>query len=112
LIQPQQTRLHRQVGLLGEQLARWAENPWRRLSLLLITGLFTFFFGGAVGMLTGALSYLDPLAALICLVPIEVSIRCRRLLLLRRRDRLGLQLVDAARFGLLYGLLQEGFKLL
>lgn len=112
MIRPQQTRLHRQVALLGEQLRSWADNPWRRLSLVLITGLGTFFFGGAVGMLTGALAYLDPLAALACVVPIEISIRCRRWLMQRPQDRLTLQLVDAGRIGLLYGLLQEGFKLL
>ncbi|MCT0249247.1 DUF565 domain-containing protein [Synechococcus sp. CS-205] len=112
VIRPQQTRLHRQVALLGEQLRSWADNPWRRLSLVLITGLGSFFFGGAVGMLTGALAYLDPLAALVCVVPIEISIRCRRWLMQRPQDRLTLQLVDAGRIGLLYGLLQEGFKLL
>ncbi|MCX5932592.1 MAG: DUF565 domain-containing protein [Cyanobacteria bacterium] len=112
VIRPQQTRLHRQVALQGQRLRQWAENPWRRLSLVLITGLGAFFFGGAVGMLTGALDYLDPLAALVCVLPIELSIRCRRLLLQRPQDRLTLQLVDAGRIGLLYGLLQEGFKLL
>ncbi|WP_255110109.1 DUF565 domain-containing protein [Synechococcus sp. RedBA-s] len=112
VIRPQQTRLHRQVVLVGDRLRQWAENPWRRLSLVLITGLGAFFFGGAVGMLTGALDYLDPLAALVCVLPIELSIRCRRLLLQRPQDRLTLQLVDAGRIGLLYGLLQEGFKLL
>ncbi len=63
-------------------------------------------------MITGALSYLDPLVAVICVVLIELSIRCRRFLTQRPEDRLGLQLVDAGRIGLLYGLLQEGFKLL
>jgi hypothetical protein len=112
LIRPQQTRLHRQVALQGERLRNWADNPWRRASLVLITGFGAFFFGGAVGMLTGALSYLDPLAALISVVPIELSIRCRRWLLQRPQDRLTLQLLDAGRIGLLYGLLQEVFKLL
>ena len=112
VIRLQHTRLHRQVALLGERLRHWADNPWRRLSLVLITGFGAFFFGGAVGMLTGALSYLDPLAALVCMVPIELSIRCRRWLMQRPQDRLSLQLVDAGRIGLLYGLLQEGFKLL
>ncbi|WP_255143080.1 DUF565 domain-containing protein, partial [Synechococcus sp. EJ6-Ellesmere] len=112
VIRLQQTRLHRQVALSGERLRHWEENPWRRLSLVLITGFGAFFFGGAVRMLTGALSYLDPLAALVCMVPIELSIRCRRWLMQRPQDRLSLQLVDAGRIGLLYGLLQEGFKLL
>ncbi|WP_255088176.1 DUF565 domain-containing protein [Synechococcus sp. Tobar12-5m-g] len=108
----QQTRLQRQVGQAGQRLQLWAGNPWRRISLQLIVLLGGFFFGGAVGMLAGAMDFLDPLAALLCLVPIELSVRTRRQLLLQRGDKLTLQLIDAARFGWLYGLLIEGFKLL
>ncbi len=108
----QQTRLHSQVGLAGQRLQSWANNPWRRLSLQLIVLLLAYFMGGAIGMLTGALAYLDPVVALICVVLMELSIRTRRLLVQRGGDRLPLQLIDAARTGLLYGLLQEAFKLL
>jgi len=42
-----------------------------------------------------------------------MAARCRPLLLRRpRHQRLGLQLLDMARIGLLYGLLLDGFKLL
>jgi hypothetical protein len=108
----QQTRLQRQVGQAGQRLQFWAANPWRRISLQLIVLLGGFFFGGAVGMLSGAMNFLDPLAALICMVPIELSVRTRRQLLLQRGDKLSLQLIDVARIGWLYGLLIEGFKLL
>ncbi|MCT0246713.1 uncharacterized protein DUF565 [Synechococcus sp. Ace-Pa] len=108
----QQTRLHRQVGLFSQRLQTWAANPWRRFSLQLILLLGGFFFGGAIGMLTGAVNYLDPLAALACVVPIEVSVRSRRRLQQQAGDKLNLQLIDAARVGWLYGLLMEGFKLL
>jgi len=108
----QQTRLQRQVGQVGQRLQLWAGNPWRRISLLLIILFGGFFFGGAVGMLSGAKNFLDPLAALVCMVPIELSVRTRRQLLLQRGDTLSLQLIDAARIGWLYGLLMEGFKLL
>ncbi len=108
----QQTRLHRQVGLAGLRLQDWAYNPWRRFSLQLIALFLAYFIGSAVAMITGALAFLDPLAALVCILPMEVSIRTRRHLLQRQGDRLWLQLIDASRVGLLYGLLQEGFKLL
>ena len=52
------------------------------------------------------------MAALLCVALIELAVRIRRPLLLRSRDRLGLQLVDMGRFGFSYGLLLEGFKLL
>lgn len=108
----QQTRLHRQIGLAGDRLQLWADNPWRRLSLQVITLLGGFFMGGTVGMVTGAISYLDPIAALACVALMELSVRTRRALLQQSGDRLTLQLIDAARTGFLYGLLLDGFKLL
>ncbi len=97
---------------LGLALTAWAQNPWRRLSLQLITLLMAFSIGGAVGSITGALSKLDPIGALICVAAIELAIRARGPLRRRGGDRLALQLLDMARIGLLYGLLLDGFKLL
>ena len=74
--------------------------------------LGSFFVGNAVGTLTGARSFLDPVAAVLCVAAIELAIRLRRPLLRRPGDRLGLQLVDMTRLGFSYGLLLEGFKLL
>ncbi|MFM7548035.1 MAG: DUF565 domain-containing protein [Cyanobacteriota bacterium] len=108
----QSTRFQRQVAELGPSLERWAANPWRRLSLLLIVLLISFGIGGAVGSITGALAQLDPLGALICVVLMELAVRARGPLLRRGGDGLGLQLLDMARLGLLYGLLLDGFKLL
>ena len=108
----QQTRFQRQLAELGPSLERWAANPWRRLSLLLIVLLFGFSVGGAVGSITGALAKLDPLSALICVLLIELAIRARAPLLRRDGVGLGLQLLDMVRIGVLYGLLLDGFKLL
>jgi hypothetical protein len=65
-----------------------------------------------VATITGARSLLDPLAALLCVLAIELAIRLRRPLLRQGGDRLGLQLLDMTRIGFSYGLLLEGFKLL
>jgi hypothetical protein len=108
----QQTRFQRQVAGFGPALERWATNPWRRLSLLLILLLISFGIGGAVGSITGVLSKLDPLSALVCVLLMEAAVRARGPLLRRKGDRLGLQLLDMVRIGLLYGLLLDGFKLL
>ncbi len=97
---------------LGAALTAWAQNPWRRLSLQLIILLVAFSIGGAIGSITGALSKLDPLGALICVMAMELAIRARGPLRRRGGDPLGLQLLDMARIGLLYGLLLDGFKLL
>ena len=79
---------------------------------MLITLLSSFVLGNGLGTVAGAVDFLDPLAALLCVVAIELAIRLRRPLRQSRRDQLGLQLLDMARMGFSYGLLLEGFKLL
>ena len=96
----------------GSRLQAWAENPWRRLSLELIALLTSFSIGGAVASISGQLSQMDPLGALVCVVGMEIAVRARGPLLRRRKNRLGLNLLDMTRVGLLYGLLLDGFKLL
>ncbi len=107
----QQTRFQRRIARLGDRLGEWADNPWRRISLLLIVLLGGFVVGGGLGTITGALSYIDQAAALVCVIGLELAAR------LRGRLRaggggLGLQVLDMARIGVLYGLLLDGFKLL
>ncbi len=106
----QQTRVQTRIAEAGLRFEEWARNPWRKLSLLLLTFFLSFVIGVGLGSITGALDLLDVVAAMICVVVLEVSIRGRGAL--RQGDRLPLHLVDMARTGLLYGLLLEGFKLL
>jgi hypothetical protein len=108
----QQTRFQRRVAQVLVPLTAWAGNPWRRFSLLSIVLLLGFVVGGGLGSITGALSYLDPISALLCVIGIETASRWRDRLLDRPGDRLALQLLDMARMGVLYGLLLDGFKLL
>ncbi|MCP9835803.1 DUF565 domain-containing protein [Cyanobium sp. Aljojuca 7A6] len=107
----QQTRFQQRITQSGNLLEAWAQNPWRRLSLLLIVLLSGFVVGGGIGSITGALSLFDPLSALICVVAIELAARLRGRLLAQPL-KLRLQVLDMARMGLLYGLLLDGFKLL
>ena len=109
---PQRTRLQQSLGGAWPRLEQWAGNPWRRLSLLLIVLLVAFVIGNAIGTVSGARAFLDPVAALLCVVLIEVAIRLRGPLRRRPGDRLGLELLDMGRLGFSYGLLLEGFKLL
>jgi hypothetical protein len=78
----------------------------------LIVLLGTFLIGNGIGTLTGARAFLDPPAALLCVLAMELAIRLRGPLLRRSRNNLGLQLLDMTRLGFCYGLLLEGFKLL
>lgn len=107
----QQTRFQRRVAAAGAGLEQWALNPWRRVSLLLIVLLGSFAIGGGLGTITGALSEIDQLSALVCVLLLEAAVRLRRPLLHRSGDRLALQLLDMLRMGLLYGLTLDAFKL-
>lgn len=108
----QQTRFQQTIAQAGGRLQRWASNPWRRLSLQLIVLLMSFSIGGVVASISGQLAQIDPIGAVICVLLIELAIRARGPLLRHAEQRLGLNLLDMARFGLLYGLLLDGFKLL
>lgn len=108
----QQTRFQRQLVNAGDQLVRWAGNPWRRGSLQLITLLLSFSLGGVVASIAGQIGQIDPIGALLCVLTMEWAVRARGRLRRRQGDRLPLQLLDMARIGLLYGLLLDGFKLL
>ena len=108
----QQTRFQRQLVNAGNQLVNWANNPWRRFSLQLITLLLSFSLGGVVASIAGQIGQIDPVGALLCVLTMEWAVRARGRLRRRQGDRLPLQLLDMARIGLLYGLLLDGFKLL
>ena len=108
----QQTRFQITIAEAGSRLPRWSSNPWRRLSLLLVVLLISFVIGVGLGTITGALDQMDLIAAMVCVVVLEISVRTRRALREGASDRLLVQLVEMARIGLLYGLLLEGFKLL
>jgi hypothetical protein len=108
----QQTRFQRQLVNAGNQLVGWANNPWRRCSLQVITLLLSFSLGGVVASIAGQIGQIDPVGALLCVLTMEWAVRARGRLRRRQGDRLPLQLLDMARIGLLYGLLLDGFKLL
>lgn len=108
----QSTRIHQNFGLAVERLEHWAQNPWRRVSLILIVLLTGFWLGSAIGSIGGALALMDPVGALVTVTLWELMVRLRRQWPSSKRSALPRQLLDMLRFGLLYGLLLEGFKLL
>ncbi len=108
----QQTRFQTTIAEAGARLVDWARNPWRKLSLLLLTFATCFAFGVGVGTIFGAMNLMDLVVAVVCVLILEVSVRSRGGLRRIEGDRLPLHLLDMARMGLLYGLLLEGFKIL
>lgn len=108
----QATRLQRNLGDWWGRLNRWTLNPWRKASLLVIVVLSSFVVGSSVGSIAGVSGLMDPVAALLTVMVWELLVRLRRPWPKHPEMRLGLQLLDMARIGLIYGLLLEGFKML
>jgi len=108
----QSTGLNKTFGDLLNQLNSWSDNPWRKYSLLLIVFLSSYLLGSSLGMINGALAYMDPVGALFTVLLIEAMVRIRSNLYDRKKSLVLLSLLDMARIGLLYGLFMEGFKLL
>lgn len=108
----QSTQLQRSLGEASTRLDRWATNPWRRASLLLIALTGSFMLGNGIPAVSGSLNLMDPLASVMSVGILEVMVRIRRHWARDHQSHLGRQLLDMIRIGLLYGLLLEGFKLL
>ncbi|MBD1863497.1 MULTISPECIES: DUF565 domain-containing protein [Trichocoleus] len=107
----QNTRLNNLVdGVLG-QLGRWLRNPWRRLSLLVISVLFGVFLGTAIPTTTGQAATWDIVAAAILMALTEAI---SRIVYSNRRgatQSLLLEALNATKLGLIYGMFIEAFKI-
>ncbi len=80
--------------------------------MLLIVLLTGFFLGTSIGTINGVLALMDPIGAFITILILEILVRFRRNSALMKGYSLSIKIIDAARIGILYGLLMEGFKLL
>jgi energy-coupling factor transporter transmembrane protein EcfT len=107
----QRTRINTALSSSFSKATAFFANPWRKLSLTFIFLLFGFFIASAIASLTGQIAYWDVTAALFLLVFTEfVSIVVYRRD--NKRDKLlGLDVLNAFKFGLVYGLYLEAFKL-
>ncbi|HLO48807.1 MAG TPA: DUF565 domain-containing protein [Kamptonema sp.] len=107
----QNTRLNRLVDVLSAQLGGWLQNPWRRISLLIISLLFGFFLGGALSTIAGQAAEWDIFVAgmLVALteflnwIVYRVSQRVER--------SLWIDILNCLKIGLIYSLFVEAFKL-
>lgn len=107
----QDTRLNTFVNRLGEQLQQQLQNPWRRLGLIVIALLFGIFLGTALASTAGQVGYIDIAASAIVAIASEIisaifySDRWKL-----RKTLLG-ELLNALKFGVLYGLFLIAFLL-
>ena len=95
-----------------KSLSIWANNPWRRYSLSLITLLVGYFLGSSLGMVSAVVELMDPIAAFLSVVFIEILISLRRNFRFDRNKKFLVLLLDSLRLGLFYGFFTESLKLL
>jgi hypothetical protein len=118
----QNTRLSTLIDRISQQFNRWTTNPWRRLSLIVISLLFGNFLASAISTSTGQRTELDTVISLVLLIFTESiswlvygSAIGRRDLgerndILDRRP-IYVVLLNSLKLGLIYGLFVEAFKL-
>ncbi len=112
VLRPQKTNFQLKIVENIQTLSIWANNPWRRYSISLITLLVGYFLGSSLGMVSAVVELMDPVAAFLSLVFFEILIVLRRNFRLERKKKFLVILLDSLRLGLFYGFFTESLKLL
>ena len=112
VVQPQKTKFQLRIVENIETLSSWANNPWRRYSISLITLLIGYFIGSSLGMVSAVVELMDPVAAFLSVVFIEILIVLRRNFRSERKKKFIVLFLDSLRLGLFYGFFTESLKLL
>lgn len=109
----QQTRLNNILNSVVERLGLFFGNPWRRLSLVIMSFLLGIFIGEAVSTTAGQTGSWDiTLAAILLLVTELIS----QFVYSRKgesgkRKALLIDVINVLKIGLVYSLYLEAFKL-
>ena len=112
VFKPQKTKFQLKIVENIQTLSFWANNPWRRYSISLITLLVGYFLGSSLGMVSAVVELMDPVAAFLSLVFFEILIILRRNFKFERKKKFFVILLDSLRLGLFYGFFTLSLKLL
>ena len=112
VVKPQKTKFQLKIVENIHTLSIWANNPWRRYSISLIILFIGYFFGSSLGMVSAVVELMDPVAAFLSVVFIEILIVLRRNFRSERKKKFLVLFLDSLRLGLFYGFFTESLKLL
>ena len=112
VLKPQKTNFQLKIIENIQTLSIWANNPWRRYSICLIILLIGYFLGSSLGMVSAVVELMDPIAAFLSVIFIEILIFLRRKFRFQRSKKFILLVLDSLRLGLFYGFFTESLKLL
>ncbi len=109
----QRTRLNTLAEITGTQVSQFFTNPWRRISLILLSLFFGFFVGAAVSTTAGQDAQWDVVSAALVLLFSELVSQWvyRRSPERDLQRRLSLELLNSFKIGTMYSLFLEAFKL-
>jgi membrane protease YdiL (CAAX protease family) len=110
----QNTRLNTLIDRLVKQLTNWAQNPWRRISLIIICLLLGNFLASAIVTTMGQLAELDITVSLVMVAIVELISWLRYSKIGRNESgqrSLWIVMLDSLKLGVMYGLFLEAFKL-
>jgi Protein of unknown function (DUF565) len=107
----QNTRLNNLLDTIVRSLSQWFLNPWRRLSVLLISFLFGFFLGSAVSTTTGQRAELDIVVAGFLVLLTEITSRIFYSRSFFARQAFWVETLNYLKVGFIYSLFLEAFKL-
>ena len=112
VFRPQKTKFQLKIVENIQTLGIWANNPWRRYSISIIILLIGYFLGSSLGMVSAVVEIMDPIAAFLSVVFIEMLVVLRRNFRFERNKKFLVLLLDSLRLGLFYGFFTESLKLL
>lgn len=114
----QRTRLSTLIDDLGDQLSLWLINPWRRVSLVLISLLLGYFFAVSLSAIAGQAAVQDTAVSAFLVLAAELvswlvySRRWRDPASLKTIPKpLWLDCINSFKVGAIYALSVEAFKL-
>ena len=99
VVKPQKTKFQLKIVENIQTLSIWANNPWRRYSISLITLLIGYFIGSSLGMVSAVVELMDPVAAFLSVVFIEILIVLRRNFRSERKKKFLVLFLDSLRLG-------------
>jgi hypothetical protein len=105
----QQTRLNSLLTQTGNRLTEFFNNPWRRISLILISLLLGMFIGQAIATTAGQTALWDVVVAGLLVFWVEWMSR----IAYRRREKKSfwLDVANLFKVGITYSLFLEAFKI-
>ncbi|MEO1067699.1 MAG: DUF565 domain-containing protein [Cyanobacteria bacterium J06638_6] len=114
----QRTRLSTLIDDLGDQLSLWLINPWRRVSLVLISLLLGYFIAVSLSAIAGQAAVQDTVVSAFLVIGAELiswlvySRRWRDPALIKTVPKpLWIDCLNGFKIGAVYALCLEAFKL-